>query len=124
VSRFLKIGKAAQLLGVSIQTLRRLEKQGALLPDRKSKETRYYSLEKLFSLKNSSSDLTIAYARVSSHDRKEDLKRQLSLLASFCISRGWNYEVIEDLGSGMNYSNKGLKRLLELILEKKLDGLS
>ena len=120
---FVKIGKAAELLGVSIQTLRRLEKQGTLLPDRKSKETRYYRLDKLFGLQNSSSDLTIAYARVSSHDQKEDLKRQSSLLASFCISRGWNYEAIEDLGSGINYSKKGLKRLLELILEKKIGRL-
>ncbi len=67
--------------------------------------------------------MTIAYARVSSHDQKEDLKRQSSLLASFCISRSWNYEAIEDLGSGMNYSKKGLKRLLELILEKKIGRL-
>ena len=123
MNRFVKIGKAAELLGVSIQTLRRLEKQGTLLPDRKSKETRYYRLDKLFGLQNSSSDLTIAYARVSSHDQKEDLKRQSSLLASFCISRGWNYEAIEDLGSGMNYSKKGLKRFLELILEKKIGRL-
>ena len=52
---FVKIGKAAELLGVSIQTLRRLEKQGTLLPDRKSKGTFYYSLDKLFALQNSSS---------------------------------------------------------------------
>jgi putative resolvase len=123
MNRFFKIGKAAELLGVSIQTLRRWEKQGNLLPDRKSKGTLYYSVDKLFGLQNSSSDLKIAYARVSSHDQKDDLKRQSSLLASFCISRGWNYEAIEDLGCGMNYSNKGLKRLLELILEKKLDDL-
>src|SRR5690242_831421 len=115
MDRFIKIGKAAELLGVSIQTLRRWEKQNILLPDRKSNGTRYYNADKLVGIERTS-DLTIAYARVSSHDQKEDLKRQSSLLSTFCISRGWNYEVIEDLGSGMNYYKKGLKRLLELIL--------
>lgn len=120
MSRFIKIGRAAELLGVSIQTLRRWEEQKILLPDRKSRGTRYYNVDNLLGLQKVSSDLTIAYARVSSHDQKEDLKRQSTLLSSFCISRGWNYEVIEDLGSGMNYYKKGLKRLLELILEKKI----
>jgi DNA-binding transcriptional MerR regulator len=63
MNRFFKIGKAAELLGVSIQILRRWEKQGALLLYRKSKGTRYYSVEKLFGLQNSSSDLTIAAVR-------------------------------------------------------------
>jgi putative resolvase len=67
--------------------------------------------------------LTIAYARVSSHDQKEDLKRQAQLLSSYCLSHGWNHEVIQDLGSGMNYYKKGLKRLLDLILEKKIHRL-
>lgn len=123
MSRFLKVGKAAELLGVSVQTLRRWEKQNILLPDRKSKGTRYYNLDNLLARECSSSDLTIAYARVSSHDQKEDLKRQSKLLSSYCMSHGWTYEVIEDLGSGMNYYKKGLKRLLELILEKKITRL-
>lgn len=124
MSRFVKIGKAAELFGVSIQTLRRWEEDKTFLPDRKSEGgTRYYNVDRIFNLPKSSSDLTIAYARVSSHDQKEDLKRQSSLLASYCISNGWSYEVIEDLGSGMNYSKKGLKKLLDLILEKKIKRL-
>src|SRR5262249_5276062 len=60
---------------------------------------------------------------VSSHDQKKDLERQADLLATFCNSHGWNYRVIQDLGSGMNYQKKGLKQLLELILEKKITRL-
>ena len=48
MSRFVKIGKAAEILGVSIQTLRRWEMEGSLIPDRKSSgKTRYYDLDKL-----------------------------------------------------------------------------
>jgi putative resolvase len=124
MNRFVKIGKAAEILGVSIQTLRRWEIKGILVSSRTTTgSTRYYDLDKLLGLQNSSSDLTIAYARVSSHDQKDDLVRQAKFLSSYCTSRGWNHEVIQDLGSGMNYSKKGLKRLLDLILDRKIGRL-
>ncbi|MDE5080463.1 MAG: MerR family DNA-binding transcriptional regulator, partial [Trichodesmium sp. St18_bin1] len=37
-NRFIKIGAAAELLGVSIDTLRKWELSGELIPDRKSQE--------------------------------------------------------------------------------------
>ena len=80
MSRLIKIGKAAEILGVSIQTLRRWEREGQLLPDSKSDgHTRYYNIDKLLGLENVESDLTIAYARVSSHDQRADLKRQAKI---------------------------------------------
>ncbi len=121
MSRFIKIGKASEILGISIQTLRRWESLGTITPEkRNSGGTRYYDLDKLLGLKNLNNDLTIAYARVSSHDQKQDLIRQAQLLSNYCHSHGWTHEVIQDLGSGMNYYKKGLKRLLDLILEGKI----
>jgi predicted site-specific integrase-resolvase len=124
MSRFIKIGEAAKTLGISIQTLRRWEAEGYLIPHRKSKgKTRYYDLDQLIGKKTTEDDLTIAYARVSSHEQKEDLKRQAEVLADYCTRHGWNFQVIQDLGSGMNYQKKGLKNLLNLILEKKMSRL-
>ena len=124
MARFIKIGEAAKILGVSIQTLRRWEVIGYLIPHRKSKgKTRYYDLDRLIGNKTAEDNLTIAYARVSSHDQKEDLKRQAEVLADYCTRQGWNFQVIQDLGSGMNYQKKGLKTLLSLILEKKMSRL-
>lgn len=121
MSRFVKIGKAAEILGVSVQTLRRWELDGSLIPDRKSQgKTRYYDLEKVLGLKKTENTITIGYARVSSHDQKEDLVRQAALLQQYCMTHGWKYEIIQDLGSGMNYYKKGLKRLLDMILERKI----
>jgi putative resolvase len=103
MNRFIKIGEAAKVLGVSIQTLRRWEETGYLVPDRRSKgKTRYYDLNQLIGKKILVNDLTVAYARVSSHDQKEDLKRQAEVLATYCTRQGWNFQVIQDLGSGMN----------------------
>ena len=121
MSRYIKIGHAAKLLGVTPQTVRRWEREGQLSPDRVSEGgTRYYDINRLLGLRELETDLTVAYARVSSHDQKDDLKRQVENLESYCARKGWHYELIQDLGSGMNYRKKGLKRLLEMILERRV----
>lgn len=44
--------------------------------------------------------------------RIDDLERQKQVLELYCARQGWTFEVIADLGSGMDY-HKGLKRLLD-----------
>ena len=66
---------------------------------------------------------TIAYARVSSNDQKEDLERQHAVLEALCNKKGWQTEIIRDLGSGMNDNKKGLLRLLELIVQGQMSRL-
>ena len=41
----------------------------------------------------------------------------------YCSKQGFNYEVIQDLGSGMNYYKKGLTKLLNLVLEGQVKRL-
>ena len=119
--RFVKIGQASEILGVTPQTLRRWEREGQFSPDRVSEGgTRYYELSRLVGGREPESDLTVCYARVSSHDPKEDLKRQAEHLGLHCARQGWRYELIQDVGSGMNYRKKGLKRLLEMIVEGRV----
>ena len=101
-SDFVPIGQASKILGVSIQTLRNWEKTGRLLPDFVSAgRTRRYSRRRLLSitgLTNSETKedqkVTIAYARVSTNEQKEDLSRQIELLELFCAKNGFTYEVI------------------------------
>ena len=59
----------------------------------------------------------MAYARVSSHDQKDDLERQKQVLELYCARQGWTFEVVADLGSGMNDRKKGLKKLLAAIID-------
>jgi putative resolvase len=47
MDRLLAIGEAAKVLGVSITTLRRWEKEGKLLPEPTSSKHRRYDLAKL-----------------------------------------------------------------------------
>ena len=129
MNNLLSIGKASKLLGVTIQTLRNWDKQGLLKPDELTKGgERIYKLETLKNINknikfNSDNLKTIAYARVSSHDQKDDLIRQVQILEQYCSKQGFNYEVIQDLGSGINYYKKGLTKLLNLILEGQVKRL-
>ena len=53
---------------------------------------------------------------------KKNLVCQKEMLELYCAAQGWTYEVITDLGSGMNYQKRGLKKLLDGILER-IEGL-
>lgn len=121
--RLVKIGEAARLLGCGIDTLRKWEKSGELLPDRKTKGgTRFYDASKLLALDDADAP-TLGYARVSSHDQKADLDRQREMLETYCAAKGWRTEIMSDLGSGMNFSKKGLHRLLDAILHRRIKRL-
>lgn len=121
--RLVKIGEAAALLGVAVSTLRKWESTGELLPSRKTAGgTRYYAVADLLGLGDADAP-TVCYARVSSHDQKDDLERQHAMLEAYCAAKGWRSEVIKDLGSGMNYHKPGLNRLLEMILRKQMKRL-
>ena len=73
--------------------------------------------------KPSSDRITVAYARVSSNDQKQDLERQKKVLEMYCAAQGWSFELISDLGSGMNYRKKGLTKLLEKLLNGQIERL-
>ena len=125
--RFVGIGEAAAALGVSITTLRRWEASGKLAAEHTAGGHRRYDLAKLkpelFRAEADAQRRTVAYARVSSHDQKDDLERQKQVLELYCARQGWTFEVIADLGSGMNYQKKGLKKLLEAIIDGQIGRL-
>ena len=124
MDKLITIGEAAKYLGISTQTIRRWEKTGKGFPSQRTQgnQRRYRVADLGFPLRSSQpkEKLTLAYARVSCHDQKEDLKRQEEMLEFFCSSNGWEFEILSDLGSGMNYQKKGLKRLINKILNQEI----
>ena len=129
MGKLVNISEAARILGVTTTTLRNWDKKGLLKPDELTKgKARRYRIESLRNINRNiiftKDDLkTIAYARVSSHDQKEDLNRQVQLLELYCAKHGYKYEVIQDIGSGMNYYKKGLTKLIDLILDNQVQRL-
>jgi putative resolvase len=122
MNKYLSIGDMAKRLGVSVSTLRRWENEGrAPASIRTEGGQRRYKIEDDKFVKSKLK--TIAYARVSSHDQKDDLKRQQKVLEMYCAAKGWAYESISDLGSGMNYRKKGLKSLMDQVIDGQVERL-
>lgn len=117
----ISIGDAAKELGISVITLRRWADSGKIRSERSPTGHRRFYLADIKRITPRNLDkvderITINYARVSSHDQKQDLVRQVQVLEAFSGSNGWQFETIKDMGSGLNYQKKGLKKLIKRIL--------
>ena len=122
------IGKAANILGVSIPTLRNWDKAGKLMPSFiTSGGTRMYDLATLNLIKGKKSIVpdryTLAYARVFTQSQKKELETQKELLTLYCSKQGYRYKLISDIGSGLNYTKAGLNELIELICLGQIERL-
>lgn len=58
----------------------------------------------------------ICYRRVSSRKQKEDLERQIK----FMKEKYPNYEIINDIGSGLNFERTGLNNILDIAIKGEL----
>ena len=121
----MSIGKFAKEIGLSVQHLRKLHNDNILVPAVITKGgTRYYSEEQLLEYLNEDNlpqQLPIIlYARVSTRSQKNDLERQVENLKAYAISKGYSFEIITDIGSGINYNKKGLKDLIQKINNKEI----
>ena len=65
--------------------------------------------------------MTIGYCRVSSNKQKDDLERQIENVKTYMIARGYQFDIIQDIGSGINYNKKGLTQLIDRITNGEID---
>ena len=114
--KLLTVGEACQLLHVTKPTLYAWEKEGKISPLRTEGGHRRYNKTDLLNLVGVSKHkaikkLTVAYCRVSTSGQKKDLDRQVDVVSNYCIANGYQFKVIKDIGSGINYKKKGLQEL-------------
>lgn len=119
----MSIAEASEYLGVCQDSLRKWEKAGKITSHRTTGGHRRYDSEELIKFKNKKEGnrYTVAYCRVSSSDQKDDLKRQIDAVSMYCIAKGYQFKVISDLGSGLNYNKKGLNELIDLICSREIE---
>ena len=125
MSKYYSINEFSKILGVSAQTLRNWDKNGKLHPHHTSGNGyRYYSHEQLNQVMNIKPNLdriVIGYCRVSSNKQKDDLERQIENVTWYLAAQGKPFEIISDIGSGIDYKKKGLKELMKRISQNKVD---
>ncbi|MBM7583286.1 putative resolvase [Caldicoprobacter guelmensis] len=115
----LSIQKVKETYNISRSTLINWEKEGLITPIRTPKGRRRYKkedIEKLLGMiEEKSKPKVILYARVSTKKQEEYLKNQIRRLEEYANLRGWQYEVISEIASGVNENRRGLLKLLNKI---------
>ena len=122
--KYYAITEAADLLGVTAQTLRNWDKTGKFKPHHVAESGfRYYSQQQINSYTGVAKEperIVIGYCRVSSSKQKDDLERQIDNVKTYLLSQGEPFEIISDIGSGINYNKKGLQELIRLISMRRV----
>lgn len=122
--KYYSIAETSKLLNVTAQTLRNWDKNGKLKPHHTTDSGyRYYSQEQLnriLGVKDTTRKV-IGYCRVSSNKQKDDLNRQVENMRTYLLAQGRPFEIIMDIGSGINYKRKGLRELIKLITQNEVD---
>ena len=121
--KYYSIHEFSKLISRTPQTLRNWDLSGKLKPHHAGANGyRYYSHQQLNELLGiiDTQRKVIGYCRVSSNKQKDDLIRQVENMDKYLLSLSCEYEIIQDIGSGINYSKKGLKSLLKKINNKEV----
>lgn len=117
--KLLRMNEVSEITGLAQSTLRLMHRKGELVPAKVSPGgTRYYSDEQIkeyMGVKTVSKRIVIGYARLSSRKQEDDLDRQIENLKTYMFAKGYSFEMITDIGSSINYSKRGLTKLLERI---------
>jgi len=119
-------GKFAKLVGVTVKTLQRWDRTGALEALRTSTNRRYYTDTHLATvLKTPKAEpRIICYCRVSSQAQRPDLKNQRKALEQFLLVRGLaNAEFVEEIGGGLNLKRPLFQQLIFDIEDGKVGKL-
>lgn len=135
MSKYVGGKEASEILGVHQRTLYQWEEKGLIETIRTPGNKRLYNVNKflkekkcdnnincikdLDSLDLEKNKLNIIYARVSSHSQKDDLERQKNML----IAKHPKYKLIIDIGSGINFERPGLRKIIKLAIEGKINEL-
>lgn len=139
-TKFVGGKKASEIIGVHQRTLYIWEEKGLIETIRTIGGKRLYNVEKylkekicedenknkntiicdnLDELDKEKEKLNICYVRVSSNGQKDDLERQKNVMVKLYPK----HKIIEDIGSGLNLNKIGIKKIINLAIEGKINEL-
>jgi putative resolvase len=127
--------QASEKLGVHQRTLYNWEEKGIIETIRTPGGKRLYNIEKylrenkinqeshimedLNEIETKNDRLFLSYVRVSSKSQENDLERQKKI-----INKNYpNHTMIEDIGSGVNFNRRGLKKIIDWAIEGRIEEL-
>lgn len=118
--KYIKIGEAAEKSGLSKQTLRRYALNNKIDFIKTPGGQRLYNIDSILDKNyNKRSVKNVCYCRVSTHGQKDDLQRQID----YMCEKYPKYEIITDIGSGINFDRPGLKKIIDYAIKGELNTL-
>ena len=112
----IRLNDMVKRLGVNVKTLQRWDREGILVAKRNPNNRRYYTEDQYLEYIGSSckkDKKIIAYVRVSNNNQKDDLQNQITFIRNYVNAKGEILDdVIQDIGSGLNYNRKHWNDLL------------
>jgi predicted site-specific integrase-resolvase len=120
MDQFITRREVLKTLGIHYHTLYAMVKRGEIETLEVGKRN-LYNLDKFLRNRGVINKVKrkICYCRVSSNKQKEDLERQIKYMKE----KYPDYEIIKDIGSGLNFKRKGLNKIIELSINGELDEL-
>jgi predicted site-specific integrase-resolvase len=109
---YVTLREAKKILGLHPNTLRKYADDGIIESIKTPSGQRRFNVESFINQKQNTIQ-TILYCRVSSDKQTDDLRNQKDYL----LSKYPGAEIIADVGSGLNFKRKGLRAILERLLQ-------
>ena len=118
--KYMRPEEACKLLKITTNTLINWDTKGKIKCARTKGGHRRFLLSDVLSMlpkQEERNKRRICYCRVSSHGQKEDLERQIEYFRSIYPT----YEIIKDIGSGINFKRKGLNSILDSAIRDDIE---
>jgi len=100
--------EASEILGVHVRTLQKWDREGKIRCVRTvggKRRVPESEIKRILGLHEERK--VVGYARVSSHNQRDDLERQIEAINQYARERGWSVEILKDIGSGLNEDRRG-----------------
>ena len=123
----MKPAEFSSRIGVSEQTLRNWDRSGKLIAKRTKGNHRFYTEDDYndyMGISSKNQKKSYIYARVSTRNQKDDLENQIDFLKQYTNAKGIIVDdCLTDIGSGMNYKRKKWNKLLDMVMQDKVDNI-
>lgn len=121
MERLYTMKEASKLLGVHVRTIQRWDKQGKIRCVRTvggKRRVPESEIKRILGIHEERK--VIGYARVSSRAQKDDLERQVEAIKKYAKEKGWEVEILKDVGSGLKENRKNFQKLLRMVMNREV----
>lgn len=118
----MKSKEVLRLLGVTRVTLSTYVKTGKIKATLLANGFYDYHDDSVYAFLGISERVNVIYARVSTYKQKNDLKRQVKKLTSYCNKNDIFIDhIYQDISSGIDLDRPQFSKLLQSVFDKKID---